>query len=301
MVRAMKLLVYNNPNAGRKTFQKQLNTLVGRLVLEGLVECVKIIDEKCGDRPEAFRKAVNKNGFDLIMVLGGDGTIHEIVNIMMNQNMKIPILLIPTGTVNDFANYLYMPRDMDSIVNIIRQFKVQSVDVGKVNDRYFINVAFAGFLAKIGYATLNESKTALGRLAYYAEGIKEAREGLDKTYTFHFENGGEIFQTQAYLFAVLNSSSTGGFMNFAPYAEINDGLLDVIIIKKSDIMDMAAVFLKLIAGQHIRDSNVLYFKTDHLKVWTDSSELIVDIDGEKGVDFPLEFSVVSDALEFLIP
>ena len=301
MVKKMKMLLVNNPNSGRKTVQKQLTSLVGRLVIEGIVSCVEKIDAVDGAREKAFVEAILNKDIDLVMVLGGDGTVHEVVNIMMNNNIKIPIALIPAGTVNDFANYLYLPRDTNAVFNMVKQFKLQAVDVGRVNNRYFINVAFAGLMAKVGYETPDESKTVFGRLAYYAAGIREVSDGIGKPYTFKFEYDENIIEIKSYLFAVMNSSSTGGFMNFAPYAEVNDGLLDVIAIKKSDIIDMAAVFFKLISGQHIKDSNVLYFKTNKLKVWTDKPDLIVDTDGEKGVEFPLEFSIVNSALEFLVP
>src|SRR6056297_376430 len=300
MVEKMKIMIVNNPNAGRKTLQTQLYALVGRLVREGIVSGVEKIDGR-GGREKAFVEAAAEKDIDMEMVLGGDGTIHEVLNIMMNNGIRIPILLIPAGTVNDFANYLYLPRDMDAVFNIVKRFKLQTVDVGKVNDRFFINVAFAGMMAKVGYETPVESKTAFGRLAYYAAGLREVSDGIKKPYTFKFQYDGDVLEIKSYLFAVLNSSSTGGFMNFAPYAEVNDGLLDVIAIKKSDIIDMAAVFLKLISGQHIKDSNVLYFKTDKLKVWTDSTDLFVDTDGEKSVEFPLEFSVVPGALDFIVP
>jgi diacylglycerol kinase (ATP) len=297
----MKMLIVNNPNAGRKTVQKQLNTLVGRLVLEGVVSCVESIDKGVGSRERAFVEAVASEDIGLVMVLGGDGTIHEVVNIMIKNKIKIPIALIPAGTVNDFANYLYLPRDMGDVFEMVKRFKLQAVDVGKINNRYFINVAFAGMMAKVGYETAVGSKTVFGRLAYYAAGIREVSDGIGRPYTFRFEYDGNVLEIKSYLFAVMNSSSTGGFMNFAPYAEVNDGLLDVIAIKKTDIIDLAAVFLKLISGQHIKDSNVIYFKTDNLKVETESPGLIVDIDGEKGVEFPLEFSIIPGALEFLVP
>ena len=146
----MKIMIVNNPNAGRKTLQRQLNLLVGRLIMEGIVSCVEKIDGT-GERGKAFVEAASNKDIDMVMVSGGDGTIHEVVNIMMNNGIRIPILLIPAGTVNDFANYLYLPRDMDAVFNIVKRFKLQTVDVGKVNDRFFINVAFAGMMAKVGY------------------------------------------------------------------------------------------------------------------------------------------------------
>ncbi|MBK5251339.1 MAG: diacylglycerol kinase family lipid kinase [Peptostreptococcaceae bacterium] len=297
----MKMLIVNNPNAGKKTVQKHLNTLVGRLVIEGIVSCVKSIDEGADGRERAFVEAAASKDIGLVMVIGGDGTIHEVVNIMIKNKIRIPIALIPAGTVNDFANYLYLPKDIDDVFEMVKRFKLQAVDVGKVNNRYFINVAFAGMMAKVGYETPGEIKTVFGRLAYYAAGIREVSDGIGRPYTFRFQYDGNLLEIKSYLFAVMNSSSTGGFMNFAPYAEVNDGLLDVIAIKKSDMIDMAAVFLKLISGQHIKDPNVIYFKTDKLKVETESPGLIVDIDGEKGVEFPLEFSIIRSALEFLVP
>ncbi len=299
----MNVKIINNPSSGRTTLQKSLANIVGKLVLEGLIRCVDKFDTKGKD--DAFKEIMTlENGqYDLILVVGGDGTLNEVVNGVMKKGINTPISIIPAGTVNDFANYLSMPTEINGIYNMFKNNKIVEIDVCKVNKCFFINVAATGLLTDIPLKASVSSKTVFGKFAYYAEGIKEIPKQLFKSIKLEFEIDGKIYKEDVFLFVVLNTSSAGGFRKMAPYAGLNDGKFDVIIFKRSDIFDMATSFFKLIRGEHIEYHHVNYFQTDNLIVrgLNENENINIDIDGENGGPLPAKFEIISPGIKFLVP
>ncbi len=112
----------------------------------------------------------------------------------------------------------------------------------------------------------------------------------------------EVFEEDVLLFAILNSSSAGGFKKIAPHAGLDDGKFDVCIFKKSDIFDTAAIFSKNIKGEHINNDSVRYFQTDNLSVTClEECNIHLDVDGEDGGPLPARFEIIPSALKFFIP
>lgn len=298
----MKVKIINNPSSGRTTLQKYLETIVGRLILEGVFTTVDKFDTK--GKNDAFDEVmkIEENQYDIIIAVGGDGTLNEVVNGVMKSGIKTPVTVLPAGTVNDFASHLNIPYEIDSICRMFRNGKFVDVDVCKANDNYFINVAAAGIMTDVPLKATVASKTVLGKFAYYAEGIKEIPKKLLKSVKYRFEYDDEIFEEDVLIFAILNSTSAGGFKKFAPRAGLDDGKFDVCIFKRSDIFDTATIFLKILRGEHINNSNVRYFQTDNLSVTClQDCDIRIDIDGENGGPLPAKFEIVPSALKFFIP
>lgn len=298
----MNVKIINNPSAGRTTLQKYLEIIVGRLVLQGAFKCVDKFDTT--GKNDAFNEIMKmKDGqYNLIIAVGGDGTLNEVVNGVVAAGISTPITILPAGTVNDFANYLNIPNDIDGICHMFLNNRLVNIDVCKVNDSYMINVAAAGILTDIPLKASVASKTVLGKFAYYAEGIKEIPKRLLKSIKYRFEYDDQSFEEDVLLFAILNSSSAGGFKKIAPHAGLNDGKFDVCIFKKSDIFDTASIFLKILRGEHINNSSVRYFQTDNLYVdCLEGCDVHIDIDGEDGGPLPAKFEILPSKLKFLIP
>lgn len=298
----MKVKIINNPSAGRTTLQKYLEVIVGRLVLQGVFTTVDKFDTK--GKNDAFDEVmkIKENQYDIIVAVGGDGTLNEVVNGVMKSGINTPVTVLPAGTVNDFANHLNIPYEIDGICKMFGNGKFVDVDVCKVNENYFINVAAAGIMTDVPLKATVASKTVLGKFAYYAEGIKEIPKKLLKSVKYRFESDDETFEEDVLIFAVLNSTSAGGFKKFAPCAGLDDGKFDVCIFKRSDIFDTAAIFLKILRGEHINNSNVRYFQTDNLSVTClQDCDIGIDIDGEDGGPLPAKFEMFPSALKFFIP
>lgn len=123
-----------------------------------------------GDATEAAADAVNR-GYDLIIAAGGDGTLNEVVNGMAEKPNLPPLGVLPLGTTNDFARAMGIPKYWEESCDLIIQQQSRLIDLGKANDRYFINIAGGGTLTELTYEVPSKLKTMMGQLAYYLKGI----------------------------------------------------------------------------------------------------------------------------------
>ena len=207
-----------------------------------------------------------------------------------------------SGTVNDFANYMKFPRDLDEFVNMIKKGNTMNVDLGKVNDEYFVNVAASGLLTDIGYKVPAEIKAIFGKMAYYMEGLKEIPRSRFKPIRLRFNSEEFSGRESVLLYLISNTASIGGFRKIAPGADVKDGYLDVVIIKKSEVQDLAQIFINIFRGEHINHPNVIYFKTKKITVEAeDKEDITIDIDGEYGGILPATYEVVPSAFRVISP
>lgn len=293
-----KIKIINNPSSGRQIIQRRLDYLISKLLDNGYI-IGKFNTEKKNDAINETIKSC-KEDWDIIIACGGDGTVNEVAAGIAMSERKPPVAILSAGTVNDFATHMNIPDDMDEFFDMIENEKIINVDLGKSNDHYFVNVAASGILTDIGYKVQPEAKAIFGRMAYYVEGMREIpRAGIDPI-KVKFESKEYTAEEDIMLFVVSNSASIGGFKKLAPDASVSDGYLDVVIIKKSDIPDLAQIFINIFSGEHINHPNVSYFKTQNLKVTTDE-DLTIDIDGEYGGKLPAEFKVQPDVMKIFIP
>jgi diacylglycerol kinase (ATP) len=298
MMKKIKFII--NPSSGRQTMEKRIDALCILLLDEGYIVSKYFTQKKNDATSEAIKSS--REGIDIIVACGGDGTVNEVVKgIMLSEESEKPALaILASGTVNDFANYLDLPRNVNSFFDMIKKGNTINVDIGKVNDDYFVNVAAAGLLTNVAYQAQPDVKAILGRMAYYFEGIKElTTQNLEpikvKIYSEEYTNEEEIL-----LFLISNSSSIGGFKKLAPEADVLDGLLDVVVIKKSAVTDLANIFINVLTGEHINHPNVIYYKTKSVLIEPVSTDVPIDIDGEFGGNLPAKFQVIPKGLKILI-
>lgn len=291
-----KIKIIENPSSGRQSADKRMERIIKLLLDEGYT-INKFLTEKKDDAMNETIKTC-KEDWDIIIVSGGDGTVNEVAKGIVYGGRKIPVAILPSGTVNDFANHMELPKTPAEFVEMINKADYIDVDLGKINDNYFVNVAAGGLLSNVGYQVLPEAKLMLGRLAYYLEGVKEiTTQGFDpiklKIESEEFTGTEDIL-----LFLISNSSSIGGFKNIAPKADVSDGYLDIILIKKSGLPDVANIFFSIFTGEHINHPNVIYFKSKRIKISSDE-EVPIDIDGEYGGNLPTKFEIVEEAFRLL--
>jgi diacylglycerol kinase (ATP) len=236
------------------------------------------------------------NTYKYILIAGGDGTVDNVVNHMKQLGINLPIAVIPTGTANDFAKFLGIPHEVELACEQILTSQVKTIDIGRINDKYFVNVASTGLFTDISQKTSVTLKNTMGKLAYYVKGIEQLpnfKKLKIKVNSKEIEYDGDM-----YLMLIFNGQ-TAGNLKFAYKAEVDDGYLDVIIIKAGTIKDMVALLIKMLRGEHLEDAhNLIYFKTD--KVYVECHEdLVTDIDGERGPDFPLVIECIKGGLKIL--
>ncbi|MDX9916532.1 MAG: YegS/Rv2252/BmrU family lipid kinase [Gudongella sp.] len=297
MIAMNKIKFIINPSSGRQIMEKKIDILCKLLLDDGYVIGKFFTKNKYDAMLEA--KKTCSQDFDLIVVCGGDGTVNEVVKGIVTSDRKIPIAILASGTVNDFANYLNLPKTAYEFYDLIKRNKVIDVDIGSVNEDYFVNVAAGGLLSNVAYQAQPEVKAILGRMAYYLEGFRElANQGLE---TVHVKIDSEEFHSEEdiLLFVISNSSSIGGFKKLAPEADIVDGLLDVVLIKRADIAELANIFINVLTGEHINHPKVIYYKTRQVEI-TSGDKIVIDIDGEYGGKLPAVFKVIPLGLSILV-
>ncbi|GAB6098541.1 YegS/Rv2252/BmrU family lipid kinase [Halanaerocella petrolearia] len=291
-------LIYN-PMSGDKSFRYYLDQFIEKFQRAGY-EVSIFRSAQPGDLALGLEDVTDKM-YDAIVVAGGDGSINEIVNEMMKQELKVPLGVIPAGTANDFATHLNMPSDFETCFDAILNGQITEVDVGQVNDRYFINICAGGLLANVSYDIDVKFKNTLGKMAYYLKGIEQLPKF--KSMPLRIETSEEVIEEDVYLFLVLNGRSAGGFDQLAKYASINDGNFDLVAVKAKPLSKLAVLFMKMLQGEHLNDENIIYLKDDYFKIEVldeTYQDYVADIDGEKGPSFPLEISLFSKSLNVLI-
>ena len=238
---------------------------------------------------------IKDGNYKYILIAGGDGTVDSVVNAMAKSGISLPIGILPVGTANDFSKFLGMPSDVEEACKQILSSEVKSVDLGSINDKYFVNVASTGLFTDVSQKTDVNLKNTIGKLAYYLKGLEEL-PNFRKLHVNILSKEVE-FDGEMYLLLVFNGATAGNF-NLATRADACDGLLDIIMFMAVQIYELLPLFIKVLKGEHLDSNKVLYFKTDYLKVEC-HEDIVTDIDGEKGPDFPLEIKCIKGGLKIL--
>lgn len=288
-------LIYN-PTAGREEVKKNLADLLV-ILEEGGLETSCHATKRPGDAAEAARYAA-VNGFDIVIAAGGDGTIYEVVNGLAALPKRPTLGIIPGGTTNDFARAVGLPRHIDKAAKVIADAHTIPIDIGRLNERYFINIAGGGWMTDVTYDVPSKLKTVIGQLAYYARSLEKLPQIRPIRVTI--ETNDDVLEETVMLFLIANSNSVGGFEKLAPDAKLNDGLFDVIVVKKINLAEFIRLAGLAIRGEHIHDPNVIHFQTNRLRI-TSPDKVLLNLDGELGGELPCEFEVLSHHLQLFVP
>ncbi|MDB8794152.1 YegS/Rv2252/BmrU family lipid kinase [Romboutsia sp. 1001216sp1] len=287
-------LIYN-PNSGEKKITNQLDNII-KIYQKYNYILIPYRLSKHQHISKAFLDMDETYGH--LLIAGGDGTVDIVLNAMKEFNVDIPIAILPTGTANDFAKALNISLDINKAVKDILNSEPKSIDIGKINNKYFINVASAGMFTDVSQKINPELKNYMGKVSYYITGIEEALH-LRK-FNINVNSKEVMYKGDMYLMLVFNGK-TAGNLNLAYKAEVDDGYLDVIIFKAMPIPKSIPVLISILKGEHLdtyNESEILYFKTKKVRI--DCCDgLLTDIDGERGPDFPLDIECIEDGIKIL--
>ncbi len=270
-----KMLFIMNPKAGRTTLK---NSLVD--VLE--VFCnndydVRTYLTKSADDAERV-VAEEGVGYDVIVCAGGDGTLGNTVAGFMKSGLKVPLGYIPCGSTNDFARSMEIPMTAVEAAEMVVGAEPFSVDIGSLNDKYFVYVAAFGVFSDTSYATPQNMKNILGHAAYVLQGIKSIAN--IPSYKMKITIDGEIQEGEFIFGMVSNSISVGGFKSITRKGvEFDDGLFEGVLIRTIKTpADLERVVRALLTGDiseksmvSFRASNVLFEAEDPV-AWTCDGE-----------------------------
>lgn len=291
-----KIKIIANPSSGREGAVEIINKLLVPFASKGTSILLNFTQE-AGD---ARKFAATDDGEDCIISMGGDGTVNEVVSGLYDAKRDTPLAIYPAGTVNDFAESMGIPKDPYDFYTMVVYGKKSAVDIGLCGDSAFINVCAVGAFSEIGYSVGDEAKSAVGRLAYYAEGFRMFRERdfLKSGFDVHIDCDGEIIDTKAMMVMVSNSNSVGGFAKISPEADVKDGLLELAVIEEMSMAKLFELFRTIGLGKHINHDHFIYRHGKKIELRADTP-MHVDIDGEKGPCLPQTIQVVPGAVQLI--
>ncbi len=272
-----RLLFVVNPNSGKGEMRHHIVDCVDAFV-RAEFEVTLYTTQKSGD---ATRIVMERGAeFDRIVCSGGDGTLNETVAGLMALNEKPALGYIPSGTTNDFASSLKIPKNPIEATNLIIDGKPYHVDVGQFNDRYFTYVAGFGAFTEVSYSTPQVSKNTLGRLAYILEGIKSLH--TLRPYSVTVKTDEQIISDKFIFGMVTNATTVGGFKGIiANDVGLDDGLFEIFLAKApTNPIELQMTINELLVSP---DTNkfITRFKAQRVEFISDE-EIPWTLDGEFG-------------------
>lgn len=290
-----KAMIIVNPSSGAEeseNYTEQLKEQLKAVASEFVIKKTK----KSGDAKE-FAEEAALNDYEAVFVLGGDGTVSEAVNGLMLHESKLPLGIIPLGTVNNVARAVGIPMNPEKAIDSLEQLTVQQIDVGKLNDRFFISSTSVGPIPESVQEVDVDMKTKFGVFAYLMEGIKALRN--DETYTFELDIDGEKWTAEYSLLLIAMSNFVGGVGTIIPEAAIDDGLIHLITLKETTAKEKLSLVPELFQNKEYTKDQLEHrsFKKARIRLVEDiDKEINCTVDGDKGQTFPLEIEVLPQAL-----
>lgn len=295
----LRLRIIINPSSGRETALSDLDNILMYLAGDGNLERSDIC--YTAGRYDAMNYAMNTkvSDYDAIVAMGGDGTVNEVVTGMMRGKIDLPLAIYTSGTVNDFATINELPQAASDFARMLARPRYVKVDCGMVNDNYFLNVVAGGLMSDVAYRVRSDVKTAIGPAAYWLSAIKDIPT-INHTIPLKITANGKTFEEDVVMFMISNTKSVGGFKGLMSRADIADGVLDLLAVKKIDAMEVVPLLGSLMIGEHLNNDKVLYIQSDDITLESDDN-VVLDIDGEEGPSLPAHICCIKQAINLIVP
>jgi len=284
-----------NPQAGKGKVKNSLYAIIdGFFSMGDLVTCF----------PTAYKNHAIEliktyaDDYDLLICSGGDGTLNEVINGLLQIKKRIPIAYIPTGTVNDFANTLHLSGNVNKAMETFKKNHVFYSDICSFNDRYFTYVAAFGAFTEVSYDTPQATKNMLGRAAYFLEGLKR----LPKITTYHMRivASDRIIEDDFVFGAITNARSVAGFQSInTKNALLDDGEFEVLLLRMPQNPLDLQIIISALLKQEINEKFMEFFTSQSLLIESDSNANWT-LDGEEGGNPTLiQVTIKNKAIPFL--
>lgn len=279
-----------NPSSGREQATKYEEQIIH--TLKDTYRNITVKHTKGENDATTFAKTAAENHYDLVVTLGGDGTINEAVNGLAPFNHPPKLGIIPMGTVNNLARSLNIPMNPDDAIELLLSGTETKIDVGVANrDIYFTNMLGIGDAAKAIHSVEIEEKSKIGSIAYAKAITKEILD--DQPFPIKLEMEENTWEGDVSVVLFFLIDSLGGFQNIVDAVEKGDGYFHVFAIKQLNLAEVTKMTPSLLTGSLAQSENVQYFKTRSIKITADSENTQESaIDGEPGPNLPLDIKVL---------
>ncbi len=277
-----------NPTAGNGKGRRYRDAALTRLREGGLV--VRNLEGRDADEALDLARACVADGVEALVVCGGDGLIH--LGVQAVSTTGIALGVIPAGSGNDAARYFDLPRkDPVAAADRIIGSRIRTVDLARCGSRYFLTVLAAGFDALVNERA-NAMRWPHGQMRYNIATLAELRTFRALPFTLDLD--GTPLRLDAMLVAVGNGPSYGGGLRITDGALLDDGLLDVVIIKEMTKPKLIRTFPKLFSGAHVHEPEYLHHRVR--SVTLAAPDVVAYADGERFAKLPVTITCEPGAL-----
>lgn len=289
------LLVYNPKSGNSNLILNNFDLITTKLLKKGIILTLYSISRDY----DRLIEILKNEKYDIVILSGGDGTLSRCLTDMYNENVEFPeIAIFPTGTSNDLAKSLNLGEKIEDWINNILNKKSKFVDFGLINgNKIFLSSYAGGLFTKVSYATDKGLKKTFGKTAYYITGIDELKNIKKFDLKMLIDDNEEISE-KAILYIILNGKNVGGFDELLQNANVDDGIMDILIVKNiENPLEISKILFDLFNGQIVNNENVRTLQAKKCVIEEVSEEIGVSIDGEEGKNEKVEIEFIRDKLK----
>ncbi|HEY5146281.1 MAG TPA: diacylglycerol kinase family protein [Polyangiaceae bacterium] len=305
----MRTLVIVNPRSGGGHASKSLDE-VRALLARRLGDVDVQVTAQAGHGIDLAREAT-RGGCPLVVAVGGDGTLHEAANGILDAGGGAALGFVGLGTGGDFRRTLGITHRLDAYVDAIANAREVPIDVGKVTyrafdgtvaSRWFVNVLSAGMGGLVDRYIARTTKVLGGRAAYFAASARALAASERGHLRCGVALGDERHEVQlaTYMIAICNGRYFGGGMHVAPMAKPDDGRFEVVSMDAPSKLAFAAYSPRIYDAKHLSNADVRHFGCDHMTLDLENDRargvFLLDVDGEPLGGLPVEVELVPQAL-----
>jgi YegS/Rv2252/BmrU family lipid kinase len=285
-----KAVLYYNPRAGRSSLScRQLDTLLERLFRVGVSA-----EAATSSSPEELEDVLKLEGKDLLLIYGGDGTLHSLLPAVVRE--KIPVALLPAGTANVLARELEIPRKLEKAIELLRTGRLRRIHLGQSQGKFFHLMVGVGLDGHIVSSTGDLLKRYLGVGAYWLAGLSHF--WTVPLHAFEIELDGK--PQQAGFAVISNCRYYGGQLGITPRASVFEDDLDVCVFTGTSRSRFLTYLYRILRGTHLSLPDVVYRKVSSVRVYGDE-RILVQMDGEVSGHPPLKITSYPPGIEILVP
>ncbi|CCV63739.1 Sphingosine kinase [Alteracholeplasma palmae J233] len=291
----MKALLIYNPVSGKGNSAKRLDHI--KKYFENEKWTLDIHASKSAE--DIIEVSYNHaNIYELYLVLGGDGTISNVVNGMMKSDIRPKLLVLPTGTANDFASILGIKKSkIDETLNLIKEDSYRKMDIYKANDKFFTYAAAIGKFTDVSYDIKRRTVKRFGHFAYVLKGLSDILTKAKFNVKITLDDN-TTYETTSFLLFVLSARRVAGFnfKKFGDHIKLNDGKLEIVVFKRRHFLSwIKFTFVYLRKGKISKKDIRLSVSSANVNITPINYKW--NLDGEYGFDGCAKLLVVNEAIE----
>ncbi len=293
----MRVLSIVNPAAGRARDRN-----VSGAIADALSGRAEIADRRVEAADDAARwaRGADREGFDLVVAAGGDGTVGQVAAGLIACRSSIPMAIVPLGTANILASAAGIPADPDKALDLLRTGVPVSFDAGQLVDRnrFFLISAGVGHPGRVMAAADGRLKSRFGMLAYVIAAVRDLRRLRNER--FEVESDGELHVLGAHSLLVINFGDLGWMGLTLGPSDPQDGMLEIGAIRSPSVAGYALALHDLIRRRHYGSRHLRYLRGRRFTIRT-ARPVPVEVDGDPAGTTPVTVQVIPQAVRILVP